>query len=224
MLHTHCRTIQTPSHHTPSDNVRTRSRSPERRPPYVILVLPVLLLCWLALPGGAAAQGLELSGGWAYISGSNGNGFNVEAGWYFTHHVQIAADYDTTWKDNIIGTFQLTSLGLVTQKNHLQNWLFGPRIFFYNGQIHKRKINVFGETQYGFSHTSTKLELVNMPSTSTTDNGFSWTLGGGADYRISRHWTARGKVDLLRNHFANTGQSRLRLSLGVAYTFEARER
>jgi hypothetical protein len=182
------------------------------------------VLCWLALPGGAAAQGLELSGGWAYISGSNGNGFNVEAGWYFTHHVQIAADYDTTWKDNIIGTFQLTSLGLVTQKNHLQNWLFGPRIFFYNGEIHKRRFSVFGETEYGFSHTRTKLELVNMPSVTTTDNGFSWTLGGGADYRIARHWTARGKVDLLRNHFANTGQSRLRLSLGVAYTFKARER
>ena len=219
MLYTHCRTT-----HTPSDYVRTRLPSSQCRPLYVTLILPALLLCCLALPAGVSAQGLELAGGWAYISGSNGNGLNAEAGWYFTHHVEIAADYDTTWKDNVIGTFQLTSLGQVTQKNHLQNWLFGPRIFFYNGEIHKHKFNVFGETQYGFSHTSTKLELVNMPSVSTTDNAFSWTLGGGADYRISRHWTARGKVDLLRNHFANTGQSRLRMSLGVAYTFEARER
>jgi len=186
--------------------------------------LPAILLCWLALPGGAAAQGLELAGGWAYISGNNGNGFNVGAGWYFTNHVQIAADYDSTWKDNIIGTFQLTSIGMVTQKTHLQNWLFGPRIFFYNGEIHKRRINVFGEAQFGFSHTNTKIELVSMPSTSTSDNGFSWMLGGGADYTINRHWTARGKVDLLRNHFANTGQSRLRLGIGVAYTFGARER
>ena len=188
------------------------------------LLVPTLLLCWLAFPAGTSAQGLELSGGWAYITGSNGNGIDVGAGWFFTHHVELAADYDTTWKDTTIGTFQLTSIGLVTQKNHLQNWLFGPRIFFYNGEVHKRKINVFGEAQFGFSHTRTKLEMINVPSTSTTDNGFSWMLGGGADYVINRHWTARGKLDLLRNHFANTGQSRLRVSLGVAYTFEAREK
>jgi opacity protein-like surface antigen len=219
MLHTHCRTIHTPPHHT-----RSCPPFPRCCPPYVTLVLPALLLCWLAVPAGASAQGLELAGGWAYITGNNGNGFNVGAGWYFTNHVQLAADYDTVWKDNIIGTFQLTSLGLVTSKTHLQNWLFGPRVFFYSRDVHKRRMNVFGEAQFGFSHTRTRLELVNMPSTSTTDNGFSWMLGGGAEYAITRHWAARGKLDLLRTHFANAGQSRLRLGIGLAYTFGTRER
>jgi opacity protein-like surface antigen len=188
-------------------------------------MLLALLLCWLALPAGVSAQGLELAGGYAHITGNNGtDGFNVGAGWYFTNHIQVAADYDSTWDNTVLGTFQLTTLGAVTSKSHLQNLLFGPRIFFYSTEFHKHRIDVFGEAEFGLSHLNSKIELVGMPSVSTSDNSFSWMLGGGADYAISRHWTARGKLDLLRTHFANTGQSRLRVGLGVTYTFGARER
>ena len=217
MLHTHCRTIRTPSHHA-----RTSLLC---RPLYVAVIVPALLLGWLALPAGMSAQGLELAGGWAHITGNNGtDGFNFGAAWNFTKHIQVAADYDTTWDNTVLGTFQLTSVGSVTSKSHLQDWLFGPRVFFYNTELHKRRVDVFGEAQFGISHLKSKLEMVNTPSVSTSDNSFSWMLGGGADYTISQHWTARGKLDLLRTHFANTGQSRLRVSLGVAYTFGARER
>jgi opacity protein-like surface antigen len=219
MLHTHCLTTHITPHHA-------RSRpSSEYRSLYITLILPAALLCWLALPAGVSAQGLELAGGWAHITGNNGtDGFNVGAAWNFTNHIQIAGDYDTTWDDTVLGTFQLTPLGNVTSKSHLQDWLFGPRIFFYNTEFHERRVNVFGEAQFGISHLKSELELVNAPSVSTTDNSFSWMVGGGVDYAISRHWTARGKLDLLRTHFANTGQSRLRLGIGVAYTFGARER
>jgi outer membrane protein OmpA-like peptidoglycan-associated protein len=47
-------------------------------------------------------------------------------------------------------------------------------------------------------------------------------FGGGADYRLSPHWVGRFKVDFLRTHFADTGQSRLRFSFGIAYTFGER--
>jgi opacity protein-like surface antigen len=188
------------------------------------LLIPALLLCCLAFPRQVSAQALELAGGWQYINGSNGNGFNVAAGWFITNHIEIATGYDSTWKDTTIGTFQLTQIGLVTSKTRLQNWLIGPRIFFYNGELHKRRFSVFGEVQFGGSHTNTKLELINMPTFSTSDNCFSWMLGGGAEYAITRHWRARGNVDLLRTHFADTGQSRLRVGLGVAYTFGTREK
>ena len=218
MLHTHCLTIHIASHAQPRPSSECRSL-------YVTLILPAVLLCWLALPAGVSAQGLELAGGWAHITGNNGtDGFNFGAAWNFTNHIQVAADYDTTWDNTVLGTFQLTSVGTVTSKSHLQDWLFGPRLFFYNTEVHKRRVNVFGEAQFGLSHLKSKLEMVNTPSVSTSDNSFSWMLGGGADYTISQHWTARGKLDLLRTHFANTGQSRLRVSLGVAYTFGARER
>jgi ketosteroid isomerase-like protein len=49
-------------------------------------------------------------------------------------------------------------------------------------------------------------------------------LGGGADYLFSDHWSGRANVDFLRTHLANEGQSRLRLVLGIRYTFGSRER
>ena len=47
-------------------------------------------------------------------------------------------------------------------------------------------------------------------------------VGGGADYRLASHWMGRFKVDFLRTHFADTGQSRVRLGFGIAYTFGER--
>jgi opacity protein-like surface antigen len=187
--------------------------------------LPAVLLCCLAWPGRASAQGLELAGGWAHITSNQGtDGFNFGAGWNFTNRVMLAADYDTTWDDSRIGTFELTSIGAVTSKSHLQNWLFGPRVFFGSGEVHSRTIHFFGEAQFGFSHLHSKISLANTPDITTADTAFSWMLGGGADYVITPHWTARGKLDFLRTHLADTGQSRLRLAIGVAYTFGTRER
>jgi opacity protein-like surface antigen len=223
MLRRHYQTIDRHSH-----DGRSHPESGRCQPLCFTLMLSALLFCWLALPAGASAQGLELAGGWAHITGNNGtDGFNFGAAWNFTQHTQIAADYDTTWDDTIIGTsssLQFTPTGTVISKSHLQNWLFGPRIFFYGGDFHARRFNVFGEAEFGFSHLKSTLQMVGVPGVSTTDNGFSWMLGGGADYAISPHWAARGKLDLLRTHFANAGQSRLRLSIGVAYTFGTRER
>jgi hypothetical protein len=222
--HNTSQTAQTPRTHpnyVPSQPIIPRLQRTKR---FVGLLIPALLLCCFALPPEVSAQGLELAGGWQYINGSNGNGFNVGAGWYFTHHIQVAFGYDSTWKDTTIGTFQVTQIGLVTSKTRLQNWLVGPRVFFYDGEAHKHRFSVFGELQFGGSHTNTKLELITMPTISTSDTGFTWMLGGGAEYAITRHWRARGNVDLLRTHFANAGQSRLRAGLGVAYTFGTREK
>jgi hypothetical protein len=47
-------------------------------------------------------------------------------------------------------------------------------------------------------------------------------LGGGAEYLFSPHWSGRANLDFLRTHLANEGQSRLRLVLGIRYTFGSR--
>lgn len=182
------------------------------------------LLCFMAVPHKAAAQGLELAGGWAHSTGNFGtDGFNLGAGWNFTNRVLIAADYDTLWDDSRIGTFETTQTGAVTSKTHLQNWLFGPRIFFGNGIVHGRRLNTFAELQFGVSHVNSTVASAGLPDISTSDSAFSWTMGAGADYVMSSHWTLRGKLDFLRTHFADAGQSRLRLGLGVTYTFGSRE-
>jgi opacity protein-like surface antigen len=204
---------------------RRRSPQSQRRHAYPYLLLPALLVCWLSFPGKAAAQGLELAGGWTHITGNQGtDGFNFGAGWNFTNKVLIAADYDTAWDNSRIGTFELTSIGALTSKAHLQNFMFGPRIFFGSGQVRNHTYHTFAEAQFGLSHLNTKITAPAVPELSTSDTAFSWMLGGGADYVINPHWTARGKLDFLRTHFADTGQSRLRLAIGIAYTFGSRER
>jgi hypothetical protein len=190
--------------------------------------LSCLLLSLFAFSLSTSAQNVELSGGYAHISGDQGlDGFNVGAAAWFTPRVAIAADYDSGWDTSRIGIFELTATGLVVSKSHLQNFLFGPR-FFFPGAIktgNKRIANLlpFAEVEFGFSHLGASLvDVATDTGQSATDNAFSWMLGGGADYRVSPHWVGRLKLGLLRTHLAETGQSRLRLSLGVAYTFGRR--
>lgn len=190
------------------------------------MVIAAAVVCLLTLPKKACAQeALELAGGWSHITGNQGtDGFNFGAGWNFTNKVMIAADYDTTWDNSRIGTFEVTQTGAVTSKSHYQHWMFGPRIFFSTAEIRNRRIEPFGEVQFGVSRLATTLASPGFPDIHTTDSAFSWMLGGGADYVFSTHWAARGKLDFLRTHFADIGQSRLRLGIGVTYTFGSREK
>src|SRR5947209_7881507 len=98
---------------------------------YAALASLALTLLCLAVPPNAAAQGLEAAAGWTHITGNFGtDGFNFGAGWNFSPKVLVAADYDTAWDNSRIGTFDITSVGAVTSKSHLQDFMFGPRIFF----------------------------------------------------------------------------------------------
>lgn len=177
----------------------------------------------VGLTGTCRAQGLELSGGYTHITSDLGlNGFNIGASWWFTHRVSLAADYDGAYNTSRIGNFEVTSIGAIVVKNHLQNILFGPRIFFPGHEIHKHALAPFGEAQFGESHLSSKVQQV-TGTVSSSGTDFSWMLGGGADYSFSPHWTGRAKLDFLRTHFADAGQSRLRIVFEVVYTFGERD-
>jgi len=186
----------------------------------------VLLL--LISPLLASAQNFEVNGGYAHISGDNGlDGFNAGAAIWFTRRVSIAGDYDSAWDTSHLGVFELTQTGVIISKTHLQNGLVGPRIFFpgllRNKEKHVAKLFPFFEAEFGASNEHSSLE---EPTTKTnvsgSDNAFTWMLGGGADYGISSHWVGRARVDLLRTHFADTGQSRARLVFGIVYMFGKR--
>jgi outer membrane protein OmpA-like peptidoglycan-associated protein len=188
----------------------------------------MFLLFLLASPLLASAQNLEVSGGYAHISGDGGlDGFNIGAAAWFTRRVALAFDYDSAWDTSHLGVFELTQTGLFVTKNHLQDFLGGPRIFF-PGVLKSKETKLprlwpFAEVQIGMSHLNSSLENpTTSVSQSASDNAFSWMVGGGADYRLSPHWVGRLKVDLLRTHFADTGQSRVRLGFGIAYTFGER--
>jgi opacity protein-like surface antigen len=185
--------------------------------------LSCLLLSLMAFFPSASAQKVELTGGYAHVSGDQGlDGFNVGAAAWFTSRVSVAADYDRIVDTSRIGIFELTQTGLIVSKSTLQNFLFGPRIFFPNviksQNKHLANLRPFAEAEFGISHlnASLKEEAVNIEQ-SASDNAFSWMLGAGAEYRVSPRWAGRFKLDFLRTHLAESGQSRLRLVLGVAY-------
>jgi Outer membrane protein beta-barrel domain len=190
--------------------------------------LSCLLVSLLTLSLSAFAQKIELSGGYAHISGDQGlNGFNVGAAAWFTPKVSIAADYDGGWNTSRIGVFELTQTGLTVAKSHIQDFLFGPRIFFpgiiKSGNKHVAHLLPFAEAEFGTSHLKSSLvQVATNVKQSASATSFAWMLGGGADYRLYPHWVGRLRLDLLRTHFADTGQSRLRLTLGVAYTLGER--
>ena len=184
----------------------------------------ILFLATLAPPPTARGQGLEVNGAWAHVTGDFGtDGFNVGGAWWFTKHITVAADYASTWDTTSLGNFAFTQVGAIAVKSHLQYGLFGPRIFFSTKWTDKHKLNPFGEAEFGVSHLN---QTVVQASTNTdlnaSDTAFAWMLGGGADYKFSPHFTGRANLDFLRTHFANQGQSRLRLLLGVTYTFGSR--
>ena len=189
-----------------------------------ILILSAVLALFV-LPQTARGQGLEVGGGWSHVTGDFGtDGFNVGAAWWFTKRVTIAVDYDSTWDTSSLTNFAFAQVGSIATKSHLQSVLIGPRVFFTTTWTDKHKLNPFGEAQFGASHLSQDVTQVGMPTLSASDSAFTWMLGGGADYLLSSHWSGRANVDFLRTHLANEGQSRLRLVLGIRYTFGGREK
>lgn len=187
------------------------------------LVLVLFFVAILALPGNVNAQGLEVSGGWAHVTGDFGtDGFDVGGAWWFTKHITIAGNYDSSWDATSLGNFAFTDVGAISVHSHLQSALFGPRIFFSTGWTDKHRLNPFGEAEFGVSHLTQTVKQAGLPSLSASDTEFSWLAGGGVDYKLTSHFSARGNLDFLRTHFAASGQSRLRLVLGIAYTFGSR--
>jgi opacity protein-like surface antigen len=190
------------------------------------LVIPVFLFLFSTPSMAQNLRNLGVGGGWAYVSSNFGvNGFNVGADYWFTPRVSGVFSYDYTRNTSNLGTFEITSIGQIAIKSHLQNYLFGPRIAFAKKNIKKYQFIPFAEVQIGGTYLRSEVQ---QPSTglkqTASANGFSWMLGGGADYVFSDHWAARVNLDFLRSHLANAGQSQLRLVIGVAYSFQSRNR
>jgi opacity protein-like surface antigen len=174
-------------------------------------------------------RNLGLSGGWVHITGDQGlDGFDVSGELMVYSPAAIAFDYDGAWDTSRLGTFETTTVGLISVKSHLQDFLIGPRVYLRDiiGKKEKRKLHLFApfvEAQFGESHLSSKVQAPGQNvNTSTSETAFAWELGGGNDFRLDSHWGARVKADFLRTHFADSGQSRLRFSIGLVYTVRRR--
>lgn len=191
----------------------------------VIYALLVLLAFSLPLWG---QEDIEFNGGYQHISGDQGlDGFTVGAGWNPIPRFQLYANYDGVFDHSVLGAFALTNIGLTTVNSHLQGFLTGPRFFlpgFFKGtgRIKGHRLIPFMDAGFGEFHLHTDLTSSFVGAVSSSDTAFAWAIGGGTDYRIYPHFTLRGNIGLLRTHFANSGQSRVRLGATLVWSIRSR--
>lgn len=188
----------------------------------ILLSLTVAISCQV---NAQILKNLELTGGWAHVSGNNGlDGFNGGASVWFTKRVSLGFDYDHVTDTNALTAFALAGAGAITVDSRLQDWLVGPRFFFHSTEVKVlHTLHPFAEVAIGASHLSSSVRQIGVASQEASDNSGTWLLGGGGDILMSPHWAGRINVGLQRTHFAASGQSRLRMIMGVAYTFGSRK-
>jgi hypothetical protein len=95
-------------------------------------------------------------------------------------------------------------------------YLFGPRVSFH----HIWRIHPFAEALFGVVHGN-----ANLFDTTNSHSAFATALGGGFDFRISRHFSLRPlDVDYLPTRFPEVAagrqtQNNLRASTGIVFHF-----
>jgi hypothetical protein len=190
------------------------------------LIIVLMLLFFLSFPGNLLAQ-LDLEVGYSHLSGNFGlDGFHAGIGYHFNRYVTLVGQSEFVWDTSQIGVFDLTpTLAGIRLKSNEQNYLGGARIRIIGWKamktLEKRKILPYAEVLMGVSRLNQKITnvLTSTQSFDATDQAFTYVLGGGVDYTLTRGWMARGSVDLVRTHFVDSGQSRVRVHVGLGYIF-----
>jgi opacity protein-like surface antigen len=189
---------------------------------YLLLAMLVLSLPVLA------QENIEFYGGYRHISGDQGlDGYTLGGGWNPISTFQLYLTYDGTYDNSTIGAFALTNVGLTLVNSHMQEVLTGPRYFLPgafkgHGHLKGHLLVPYIEAGFGEARLHTDLRQVNFAAVQAADTAFAWQLGGGADFRLYRHFTVRSDLGFLRTHFANSGQGRVRLGFTVVWSARPR--
>lgn len=185
------------------------------------------LLFMLLVSVNAFAQ-LETSFGYSHLSGNFGlDGFNAGLGYHVNPHVTLVGESEFVWDNSQVGVFDLSpTLASLRIKSNEQNYLGGARFRIIGWKathaLEKRKLLPYAEVLMGVSRLNQKVTNIQPTAGSNldaTDQAFTWVIGGGTDYTITHNWLARGSIDFVRTHFVDSGQSRVRVHLGLAYVF-----
>ena len=167
--------------------------------------------------------------------GSNFNGWNAEAQYNFDRWIGIVADFGGEYGTPITGATKGVS-GLPTMSQY--SFMAGPVISYRA----KAKITPFVHALFGWDRASLGASTItgtSSPVTSfaSTYTDFAIALGGGLDYKLSRHFALRvGQLDYFHtsldlNSFYGTAygpgrfqglathENNLRFSTGIVLRF-----
>jgi Outer membrane protein beta-barrel domain len=191
------------------------------------VIYALLALLAFSLPA-LGQEDLEFSGGYQHISGDQGlDGYRLGVGWNPIPKFQLALNYDGTYDNSTLGVFALTSTGLTLVNSHLQQLIVGPRYFLPgafkgHGHVQGHLLIPYVDAQFGEARLHTDLTQINLGKVQAADTAFVWTIGGGADFRVYPHFAIRTNLGFLRTHFANSGQGRYLLGIGVVWSVRSR--
>jgi opacity protein-like surface antigen len=154
-----------------------------------------------ASSGPAAASGPDVFGGYSYThAGDAGlNGWELGGSVPFRGRLRFAADLSGHY-----GSFAGANLGQLS-------FLVGPRMAW-----RFRQVTPFAQILVGAVRGSTSFDAA---AVSESHTHLGTTLGGGIDYRLSRHWAARAQADLLFLRADGAWDTDPRLALGAVYRF-----
>ena len=157
---------------------------------------------------------IDIFGGYSHVGnyGIGMSGWIGTADWHLYHWLGVEGDVSGDYGTENLGA-AATLLPNVPNSigSRMHSFDFGPNGTYHPGSD---KYDAFGHLLFGFSHTN-----VNAAGAGVGDTSFSWILGGGADYDLTRMFALRAQLDLLHTDFFNSGQNHGRIALGVVYRF-----
>jgi opacity protein-like surface antigen len=173
------------------------------------VVMAASLFC-----AAADKPAVEIFGGYSYFradmnssdSNQNMNGWDGAVTVPFNRYLGLTADIGGVYK-----TIPATLAGGYSYKFNEYNFLFGPTLSYRS----KSKLTPFVHALFGDSHAK-----VTASGVSVTDNSFAMAVGGGLDYKLTKHFSLRpGQFDWIRTSFSGTSQNNLRYSVGAVVGF-----
>jgi opacity protein-like surface antigen len=191
----------------------------------ITLILLFSLPVWAQQPDEYGTENHFTFGYTTQSSTFGPNGFEVGLDYRLREFLAIVGEGSFVFQKDRVNDVQtdLSPTGFtdIAVSTNGQNFQGGPR-FFFPRAFRKPKLVPFAHLLFGVSRQSTDFNLAaqNEGIGSTSDTNWSWTLGGGVDYWFNKKWAVRGKVDLLKTHFQDTGQAQARFTVAVAYNFD----
>ena len=190
---------------------------------------------FLALAIPAMAQDelpkFDVFGGYSYvhfsISPGAGGGGNITSN--LNGGSGAAAFYPNNWLGLVadFGGYKFSTLHQGSTNPSVSgtaiSYLFGPRVRFGHGGVTPFAQVLFGGAHNGGITTgSATFCAPGAPPCTVTksDNAFAMTAGGGADFKIARHFALRGQAEWLLTRFKQGGgttgtQNNARISVGI---------
>jgi len=171
----------------------------------------LILFGFLAFVAGTAkaqSQGFEVSGNYQFVrinpgggaSGSNCQGAAGTAAVNVNNWLGVVGDF---------GGCKVTGLPSGTSSHEI-NYLFGPRLSYHT----YGRFTPYVQTLFGGVHATAS--ATGFPSVS--DSSWALTLGGGADFAMTKHVALRAiQFEYFRTNFGGTGQNNFRIQSALVY-------